>query len=169
MPSSRRKARNDGVARTADGRPFHARGAATRKAERAGRRKPSSGGDDGRRRQPPDGCRPRSTAGRCRSDNGASEHRGGSDYLAPNGHIRSSGLHHVGDLTCCRLHYTIFQQVCRGGVFDVVIIDRAGASGGHCHGTSLITASANGERRRRLCCVLNQNELHRASKKSRHF
>ena len=105
MPSSRRKARNDGVARTADGRPFHARGAATRKAERAGRRGPSSGGDDGRRRQPPDGCRPRSTAGRCRSDNGASEHTGGSEYLAPNGHIRSSGLHHVGDLTCCRLHH----------------------------------------------------------------
>ena len=36
--------------------------------ELAGRREPASGGDDGRRRQP----------GPCRSDSGASEHRGGS-------------------------------------------------------------------------------------------
>ena len=76
---------NDGVARTADGRLFHARGAATGKAGRrasmdelAGRREPTNGGDDGRRRQPPDGRRPRGTARPCRSDNVASEHRGGS-------------------------------------------------------------------------------------------
>ena len=41
--------------------------------ERAGRRQPSSGDDDDRRLQPRDGCRPRGTAGRCRSDNAEAE------------------------------------------------------------------------------------------------
>jgi len=77
------KARNDGVAWTVDGRLFHARGAATGKAnspsvdQRTGRTTRAVEADElstsAARRMPSAG-----RVGPCHSNNGQSEHRGGS-------------------------------------------------------------------------------------------